>query len=373
MQITVMVEPAFQHSFWCRQTLEGIFAEAKRKKYALRFADGASYAQADYDALLSGGPRQLILVGTSVSWIPDVLRVLEKHQVRAILINYDSFARPSVHSVVRMDYVNAMQRLLGYFYHYGRERVALFGFNPNSSADCIKAQFFTAVLHARGDAEPQRHIFHNDGDLSACFNRFLSYAAAYDALICANDLVAVSALGQLQRAGIAVPEQLFLAGFGESILAQRSRPSITTATLDHAEMGRQAVMLCAYMQRQRAQVTASIRVESRLAVRESTQNLPDEAPPLTEPEGEGAASIDFYKDPQVQRLLDMEAFLFSLDSLDLDILTLLEKNVPLEAIAERCQSSTSTVGYRIRNMQTRAGVATRQALLERVAQALGRG
>lgn len=373
MQITVMIEPAFQHSFWCKQTLEGIFAEVKRKKYALRFVSGAVYAKADYDAILAGGPRQLILVGTSVSWIPDVLRVLEKHNVRAVLINYDSFARLSDHSVVRMDYVNAMQRLMSYLYHHGRRRVALFGFNPNSSADRIKERFFTSALRGRGDGEPQRHIFHNEGDLRACFARFLPHWAGYDALICANDLVAVSALGQLQRAGIAVPGQLFLACFGESILAQHSRPSITTATLDHREMGRQAVMLCAYMQRQRAQISATVRVESRLAVRQSTQDLPDEAPPLIALEGEEIQSVDFYRDEEVQRLLDMEAFLSGLDSLDLEILPLLEKNVPLEAIAEQCQSSASTVGYRIRNMQARAGVASRQALLARLAETLGQG
>lgn len=367
MRIPVMLEPAFQRSLWCKQTLNGIFAEAKRKKYTLRFMPGDALAPWDEEELFGGGPRQVIVVATSVSWIPQTLRCLEKRQIRAILINYDSFAQPSSHSVVRMDYVNAMQRLMGYFYHYGRRRVALVGFNPNSSADRMKARFFVSALRAQGDDDPQRHVFQNHGDLRACFARFLPFASDYDALICANDLVAVSALRQLRQAGVAVPERLFLAGFGESILAQHTCPSITTATLDHEEMGRQAVMLFAYMHRQNACVTASIQVESRLAVRQSTQNLPATGDLVLEAGMGDAESVDFYRDEEVQALLREEEFCCGLDALDWDILALLAQSVPLEAIAERCQSTPSTVGYRIRQMQARAGVASRQALLERLA------
>lgn len=367
MQIPVMVEPVFQRSFWCRQMLNGIFSEARRKKYTLRFVDGGAYDRRQDDALFDAGPRQMIVAGTSLSWIPRVLQSLEKQQVRAVLINYEPFDRPAHHSVVHMDYVDAMQRLMGYFYYYGRRRVALLGFNPNSSSDRIKARFFLSALRAQGDEAPQRHVFQNDGNLRACLARFLPCAGAYDALICVNDLVAVSALRQLQGAGIAVPGQLFLAGFGESVLSRRVHPSITTATLDHEEMGRQAVMLYAYMHRQSACVTASVRVESKLAVRDSTQKLPDTAHLLLEPDGEHAESVDFYRDEEIQTLLAMEAFYSGLDELDEEILALLAQSVPLEAIAERCRSTPSTVGYRIRQMQARAGVASRQALLERMA------
>lgn len=367
MRIPILIEPAYRRSVWCRQTLNGLFAEAKRKKYTLRFVPGDVDAEWDEEELFGGGARLMIVAGTSVSWIPQALRTLEKRQVRAILINYDSFAQPSSHSVVRMDYVNAMRRLMGYLYQAGRRRVALFGFNPNSSADRIKAQFFTGVLRARGDAAPDRHVFRNEGDLRACFARFLPVAGEYDALICANDLVAVSALRQLRGAGIAVPERLFLAGFGESVLAQRVYPSITTAILDHEEMGRQAVTLFAYMHRQRVPVTASVRVACKLAVRQSTQGIPEAAGLALAPEGEAASAVDFYRDAEVRALLEEEEFCFGLDELDWEILTLLAQGMPVEAVAERCQSTPSTVGYRIRQMQARAGADSRRALLERVA------
>ena len=358
MQIHVMIEPSFRHSYWCKQAVNGILAEVKRKKYALHFLDEPP---ANPSAVFGDNPRLVIVIGTSISWIPQVLRSFEANGIHAILINYDFFSLPASHSVVHMDYVNAMQRLMGYFYHYGRRRIALFGSNPNSSSDRIKEQFF--MLSAPGS---EAHVFRNYGSIQECFDRFLPHAHEYDALICANDLVAVAALKHLRKAGIDVPGKLLLAGFGESILAQKVEPTLTTATLHHEEMGRQAVTLFAYMYRQNAHVTASVQVECELVVRASTLHLPALSDMLLQPADSGAAAINFYKDAEVQQLLELEEFYFGLDSLDQEILALLEQNVPLEEIAERCQTSTSTIGYRIRSMQQRSGASTRQELLRRV-------
>ena len=39
MQIFAMVEPAFRHSLWCERVVNGMYTEAKRKKYAVRFVE----------------------------------------------------------------------------------------------------------------------------------------------------------------------------------------------------------------------------------------------------------------------------------------------------------------------------------------------
>lgn len=361
MQIHVLIEPSFRHSNWCRRAINGIYAETRRKKYKLHFLHEPP---TDMQAVFGGGPRLVIVIGTSISWIPKVLHSFEANGIHAILVNYDFFSLPANHSVVHMDYVNAMQRLMGYFYHYDRRRIALFGFNPNSSSDRIKERFFKTALAARGEAEPQRHVFRNCGSIGECFDRFLPLAASYDAVICANDLVAVFALKRLRAAGIPVPQRLLLAGFGESILAQKVEPPLTAATLNYEEMGRQAVTLLAYMHRLNVRVIASVQLECALVVRRSTLDLPALPDMLLGPVDSCEDSINFYKDPEVQRMLYLEDFYFGLDELDQKILVLLEQNMPLEEIAEKCQASSSTIGYRIRSMQQRSGTASRRELLQ---------
>lgn len=360
MQIPVIIEPTYRGSCWCRQTLSGMFAEAKRKKYALQLIESPE------NPALSGAGSLAIVVGTSVTFVSDMLRRLEALHIHPLLVNYDSFSLSASHSVVRMDYVDAMQRLMGYFTHHGRRRIALFGFNPNSYADRIKEQFFCAALASQGEGQPQRHIFRNSGSLRACFDALLPRVHEYDALLCVNDIVAVAALGFLREAGVSVPGELLLAGFGESTLSRKVLPSITTVTLNHEELGRQAVTLFAYLHRQSARVCATIQVKSELIVRDSTDNLPDSPNLLLSPGAEMAESVDFYKDPEVRALLTIEDFCFSLDDLDQEILAQLACDAPLEAIAEHCHTSVSTIGYRLRNMQSRCGVSSRQELLERL-------
>jgi len=364
MLIPVLVEPAFQRSFWCRQTINGLFAETKQKKYELTFLNGSAYESLDYDQLFSKNPRMIVVVGTSPSWMKQVLATLESHCIHSVLVNYDPSTPSAWQSVVRMDYVKAMQRLLSYFHSHGRRRIALLGVNPDSSADRIKAQYFSSVLLSQGEEKPHRHIFENPQNINVAIRRFLLHAADYDSVICANDLVAVSLLKGLKQTGLHVPEDLFVVGFGESILAQRCTPSLTTATLDHEALGRQAVRLFAYLQRQEIPLSASIRVESRLIIRQSTQNLPEDVLHQPLAATEDAPKVDFYNDEEIERLLVMERFHAGLDETDQRILTMIAEGHSQEAIAEICQISPSTVGYRIRSMQAEAGAASRQELID---------
>ena len=366
MRIPVIIEPNYRHSVWCKQTLTGMFDEAKRKKYSLVFVDGNAYAYEDYDALFSGNKRLVILIGTSVSWIPETLSMLERKGVHGLLVSFETPSNMMLQGVVRMDYVSAMHQLMQYYAAHGRTRVALYGFNPNSSADRIKEQYFCTMRQAAGDEQPQRHVFYNYAALGRCFEAFQPHADEYDALICANDIVAVSAIRHLREAGVPVPDRMFIAGFGESVLSRTMHPSITTATLDHEEMGQQAITLYAYLTRQEANVVASVRVQSKLLARESTRCLPVVDTPPVEFISERVKSVDFYSDDEVQSLLALEEFYLTLDDLDVDILRLLGQNVTLEAIAQICCTTVSTVGYHLRRMQAKIGVASREELYGRV-------
>ncbi len=61
---------------------------------------------------------------------------------------------------------------------------------------------------------------------------------ALDALVCANDYMALGALDELGRRNINVPEQIALIGFDDVPSAAESRPSLTTVRQPGGELGR---------------------------------------------------------------------------------------------------------------------------------------
>jgi DNA-binding LacI/PurR family transcriptional regulator len=62
-----------------------------------------------------------------------------------------------------------------------------------------------------------------------------------DALVCANDCMALGALDELSRRGIHVPEQLALTGFDDMPSAAVARPGLTTVRQPASELGREGL------------------------------------------------------------------------------------------------------------------------------------
>jgi DNA-binding LacI/PurR family transcriptional regulator len=60
----------------------------------------------------------------------------------------------------------------------------------------------------------------------------------FTAICCANDLLALGALGRLAALGIAVPDAMSVAGFDDISTAALTSPSLSTVRLPLREMGR---------------------------------------------------------------------------------------------------------------------------------------
>ncbi|GAA3733514.1 LacI family transcriptional regulator [Spinactinospora alkalitolerans] len=68
-------------------------------------------------------------------------------------------------------------------------------------------------------------------------------AAHPDALLCANDLIALGALDVLRERGLRVPEEVAVVGMDDTDLAAASWPALTSVSLGSAERGRRAAQL----------------------------------------------------------------------------------------------------------------------------------
>lgn len=364
MRIPILLEPNYRASIWAQQTLDGMAREAARRKYEIRPLMDADVRAIDLNALFGARKRMVVVVGTSLSWVPDALSTFTARGVDCVLVSFEPPENAMARGIVRMDYVSAMRALLSYLYGCGRARVALYGFNPNSSADTLKKDYFERWNAVNPHADG-RNVFDNRASLAGCYEAFRPHRARFDAVICANDIVAASLLQNLRGDGARVPDDLFVASFGDSALSRRVRPAVTSVSLEHAEMGRLAVHLYAFLYRQEASASVSVRVRSRLIVRASTGETPpeDAAGDLLKPKPRAVPPayhpIDFYADPDAERLMRVERLLSACDDTDRLILRGLMDGSAAEALAEKLFLSPSALRYRLKRLTAAAGCGAR--------------
>lgn len=205
------------------------------------------------------------------------------------------------------------------------------------------------------------HIFYNEASLSECYQHFKAVSAQFDAVICTNDIVAASLLFHLREDHISVPEQLFITCLGNSTLAAKIKPGITTVSLDHFEMGRQAIKLYAWLSRQEQQTCVSVRIRAQLTVRNSTAMIP--ASKVTTASLPSQKSVDFYSDPEAQKLFAAEQLLSTATETDFLIMQGLLTGLNQEELQDRLFLSDSSLRYHIRYLMKSAGVKNRHEFL----------
>lgn len=348
MLIPVLTEPEYRSYLWAKQAMEGITQEATRRKYKIVTLDAETYETIDYDKLFGSERRMLIIIGTSASWMPRALTFFTKLGIETVFISFDPAEVMLPTGMVRMDYVGATLHLLTYLsVDCARKRIAMYGFNPNSSADRIKLRFFQQ-WGKNADHAVAEDIFYNLADLQDCFRQFLPQVNKYDAVICSNDVVGVSLLSMLKQAEIRVPEDLYAAAYGNSMISERITPSLTIVTLDHPETGRQAVLLFSHLCKMPATACVSSRVRSKLIVRASTANVADTANDSAARSGvcENASSVNFYSDPEAERLLRAETLLNTCDDTDMRLIGGLLAGSSLDALEQALYLTTSALQYR---------------------------
>ncbi len=357
MLIPVLTEPNLRSYFWAQQTMEGIVQEATRRKYKVVTLNAESYETIDYDDLFGTKRRMLIVIGTSISWMPKALAFFTAQQIESIFISFDPAETSLPSGMVRMDYVGALHHLLTYLsVDCARNKIALYGYNPNSSADNIKLRFFQR-WKTQTDHPATEDVFYNLANLEACYNQFRQHAKRFNAVICANDIVAVSLLSMLRQDGIRVPEDLFVTAFGDSKISERVNPPLTIATLDHPEMGRQAVLLFSHLNKVPATASVSARVHSKLIIRASTACIADTTA-NTLPSSDADAfenTINFYSDPEAEQLLRAEMLLNACDATDMQLITGLLEGVSLNSMEQELYLTASALQYRKKRLMNLVG------------------
>lgn len=90
-----------------------------------------------------------------------------------------------------------------------------------------------------------------------------------DAIVCANDQMALGVLDVLDRLGIRVPEDVIVTGFDGIAAGRHSRPTLTTVHQPMVELGRAAVQVITARLADPARAKQSLTLAVRVVLRES--------------------------------------------------------------------------------------------------------
>ncbi|MFC0624036.1 LacI family DNA-binding transcriptional regulator [Kribbella deserti] len=172
---------------------------------------------------------------------------------------------------VRANSPKGMTLAVGHLKQAGRKRIAF----VNGPADTVPGE-----ARARGFAEAMKKFgLTPAGTVEAADFTFAAGRAAGpkllkhtwpDAIVCANDLLAVALMHVLAERGLKVPDDVAVIGMDDSELAEQSFPPLTSVNLGSAERGRRAAELLLARIEDATRAPRRIVVQPTLSVRRST-------------------------------------------------------------------------------------------------------
>ncbi|MEU0091921.1 LacI family DNA-binding transcriptional regulator [Kribbella sp. NPDC006257] len=184
---------------------------------------------------------------------------------------------------IRANSPKGMLLAVGHLVSKGRRRIAFVNGPVDTVPGAARAKGFTEAMKANGlqpvaqveaidftfaaGREAARELLSGVGSTDG---RRSARAGLPDAVIAANDLLAVGLMHELAADGLEVPKDVAVVGMDDSELAEQSFPPLTSVNLGSAERGRRAAELLLARIEDDTRTPRRIVVQPTLSVRRST-------------------------------------------------------------------------------------------------------
>lgn len=162
---------------------------------------------------------------------------------RVPVVQLDRRCGTDVADTVAVDNTAGMTLVLDHLARTGRSRPCFLGSDGTDSAAVERRAAYQGALSARDPEGASRVVL---GDFSVEWGRAAAervWPDRPDALVCANDLIAVGAMQQLRRIGADVPSQIAVTGFDDVAIASLAEPALTTVRQPVTGLAEEAVRL----------------------------------------------------------------------------------------------------------------------------------
>jgi DNA-binding LacI/PurR family transcriptional regulator/DNA-binding CsgD family transcriptional regulator len=336
--------------------LNGIYQSAYQKKTVVRtfFSVGNLV-----ETLSTERDRFVIVLSESRIHSENLLYLFVQNQVHPIFIHTQFPDTAFCFSSVIPNYYSAVYQLTGSILAEFPEPSVFVGFNDDSVTDKMRLDGFRK---AANEYNVEYEVASNEGNLNDCLAKVLGDLRSYRNIICANDMIALLLLHKMKATGIN-PGNFNITGSGNTRTGEFFKPSLTTITSDFSNEGIAAVDAYTFLLKKEHVHSLSLRIESRIILRESTQLRASTARAASGAEI-GGDMIDFYGDDSVRGIDALERMLMSCDDRDIGILHGLMRGYTYEKICDLNYLAVNTVKYRINKIEQYLKVRNKAELVD---------
>lgn len=175
---------------------------------------------------------------------------------------------------VESDDVGGFASAVRHLLDLGRSRIAFVGGEEDSEPSRLRVRGYREALAAAGSPDEDGVVFTSftrEGGHEGV-DQLLARRSDWDAIACANDLIAIGVMEALRDRGIDIPGQVAVSGYDDIEAAALVHPSLTTVENPAREIGRTAAtLLLSRLSDDRPDApTRHVRLSTRLVVRAST-------------------------------------------------------------------------------------------------------
>ena len=259
-----LANPMFQ------QVLRGVAAAAADAGYRVLVADTAEHAGDEERVVVDARMRCDALVLVSPRMPERALRALLPEVRPVVVVNRDP---DGTTPTLEIDYADGIGQIVEHLLALGHRHLLYLAGPVESASHRRRLEALRAAAAHREDVRLS--------EMPAGATVEAGYAVAEDvlaarptAVVAYNDLVAFGLLARLNEIGVAVPGDLSIVGFDDVELARFATPSLTTAAVPQAELGRMAWQHLQPLLSGQDPLADPVPVRPRLAVRASTGPVP---------------------------------------------------------------------------------------------------
>ncbi|AHM62614.1 transcriptional regulator [Flammeovirgaceae bacterium 311] len=191
------------------------------------------------------------------------------------MVFIDRVCRTNEVSSVVFDLVAAARELTIHLYQQGATKIALLTGLPDQNDTREKIEGYKKGLQACGLSFDERLLVYSDMKSEGAAHatkKLLSLKYPPDGILGANDEIVLSAIKEIKRKGLKIPQDIGLAGFADEFHATVLEPSLTSIAYPSFEIGQEAThLLLNEINSEKTSVVQQLCMQSKLVVRASSK------------------------------------------------------------------------------------------------------
>ena len=196
MNFYIITEPRFSENYWNFKYMAGLRSAVREYKGRL-----IELTPADLKEIKSAHSERvpIILNGRSSDFFASLIPLACEEGLHPILLASPNITSQRGVSSLHFDFYGMYTAWFAYMQERGLRDVALLGVSRENANDAIKEQALKD--YNKENKTGRLDVYYLDASLSECCESFLKNAKGYDAVLCANDVVAIVLSGMLKRMG----------------------------------------------------------------------------------------------------------------------------------------------------------------------------